>query len=154
MKFSRALGAQMALPGVDLLTVPRPPAGVMKAAYHGRRAQLEVALNLFLSNAIKRTRAVAGEPSMVISVHEGMHGSAELRVSMSAALDDALLEGFRWPLHPLDDPNEIAAGIRQFAADCRVTDVHTVGMTLPEGGPGGAPTFHRAAEIAKLPLHH
>lgn len=148
MRFARALGSQLAVTGVDLLAFPRPPIGVVKAAYHGRRAQLDVAMNLFLSNAIKRARAAAGEPSLVISVHESGTNGAELRVSMSAALDDTLLEGFRWPLHPLDDPNEIAEGVRQFAADCRLVDVRVVDSVQPEGGSAGAPVFLRAGPIA------
>jgi hypothetical protein len=145
MAFARALGSQLATPGVDVLALPRPPAGVMSATYRGRRAQLDVALNLFLSNAVRRIRAAAGEPSLVISVHEAGNGTAELRVSMSAALDDTLLEGFRWPVHPLDDLDEIAGTIRQLAADCRLTDVRIVQSVLPAGGEG-SPLYVRAAD--------
>ena len=154
MRFARALGAQIAVPGAELLAFPRPLMGVIRAAYHGRRAQLDVALNLFLSNAIKRMRAAAGEPSLVISVHESGMNGAELRVSMSAALDDTLLEGFRWPLHPLDDPNEIAAGIGQFAADCRLTEIRIIDTVLPEGGSAGGPLFVRAGDAALRPWRH
>jgi hypothetical protein len=127
--------------------------GVLKAAYHGRRAQLEAALNLFLSNSIKRMRAAAGEPTLVVSVHESGTNGAELRVSMSAALDDTLLEGFRWPLHPLEDPNEIAKGVRQFAADCRLTEICVIDTVLPEGGSTGGPMFVRARDAALRPWH-
>ncbi|HZM47322.1 MAG TPA: hypothetical protein VFC14_21060 [Burkholderiales bacterium] len=145
MAFARALRGQLATPGVDLLALPRPPAGVLSATYRGRRAQLDVALDLFLSNAIRRMRAAAGEPSLVISVHEAGDGAAELRVSMSAALDDTLLEGFRWPLHPLDDLDELAGNVRQLAADCRLTDVRLVRSVLPVGG-NGSPLYIRAAD--------
>lgn len=134
LQFARALGAQIAVPGIELLALPRPPAGVLKAAYTGRRAQLEVALNLFMSNTIKRVRAAAGEPVVVVSVHEAGDRGGELRVSMSAPFDEAVLEGFRWPLHPIEEPNEIARMIGQFAADCRLTDVRIVDSIQPEGG--------------------
>jgi hypothetical protein len=154
MRFARALGPQLAVAGTELLAIPRPPMGVLRAAYHGRRAQLEAALNLFMSNAIKRTRAAAGDPSLVISAHESGGGGAELRVSMSARLDETFLEGFRWPLHPLEDPNEIADGVRQFAADCRLTDVRCVEAVLPEGGTGGAAVFVRAGDVPETRLGH
>ena len=146
MPFTRALAAQIGVAGVELLTLPRPPCGVLKAGHAGRSAQLEVALNLFMSNAIKRLRAAAGEPALVISAHEAGASGAELRVSLSAALDDTLLEGYRWPLHPLDDPNEIARNVRQLAADCRLTDVRLVEAVLPEGG-NGSPLFVRATDV-------
>jgi hypothetical protein len=146
MPFTRALAGQLGAAGVELLPLPRPPCGVLKAAYAGRSAQLEAALNLFMSNAIKRLRAAAGEPALLISVHEAGDGGAELRVSLSSALDDTLLEGYRWPLHPLDDPNEIARNIRQLAADCRLTDIRLVEAVLPQGG-NGAPLFIRAGDV-------
>ena len=145
MPLARALGGQLATPGVDLLALPRPPAGVLSAAYRGRRAQLDVAMNLFLSNTVKRFRAAAGEPSLVISAHEGGNGAAELRVSLSALLDDTLLEGFRWPLHPLDDLDEIAGSILQLAAACRLIDFRLVQSVLPEGG-NGSPLYVRTSD--------
>jgi len=154
MRFARTLGSQLAVPGVELLAFPRPPMGVLKAAYHGRRAQLDVALNLFLSNAIKRMRAAAGEPTLVLSVHRCGTNGAELRASMSAVLDETLLEGFRWPLHPLDDPDEIAASVGQFAADCRLTDVRVVESVLPEGGVRRGAMFVRAGEAPEARLRY
>ena len=150
MPVGRALGTQLATPGVELLALPRPPAGVLRAVYAGRCAQLEVALNLFMSNAVRRCRAAAGDPALVLSVHEPGNAGAELRVSLSSVFDDALLEGFRWPLHPLDDPNEIARNIRDLAAECRLTDVRIVETVLPQGGSGGTPLFLRASEAAAL----
>lgn len=149
MPLARALGAQLAVPGVDLLALPRPPMGVLRAGYAGRKAQLEVALNLFLSNAIKHCRAAAGDPVLVISVHEAGAAGTELRVSLSSMFDETLLEGYRWPLHPLDDPNEIAQSVQELAADCRLTDVRIVGTVLPEGG-NGAELFVRASDAAAV----
>jgi hypothetical protein len=151
IKFARALEARLAVPGVELLALPRPPAGVLKACYSGQRAQLDVALNLFMSNAIRRCRAASGEPAIVISVHHAEPGGAELRVSVSSLVDETVLEGYRWPLHPLDDPNEIAQGVRELATDCRVTDVRIVEAVLPEGGSAGVPLFVRADAVPPVP---
>ncbi|MCC7487141.1 MAG: hypothetical protein IT529_19385 [Burkholderiales bacterium] len=149
LAFGSELRRQLAAPGVELLVLARPPRGILRATYEGRRAQLGVALDLFLSNAIRRARAAAGEPALVVSIHEPEAGAAELRVSVSAALDETLLEGYRWPLHPLDDPNEIADSVRRFAAECRLHDVRVAGTVLPDRGPGAA-AFVRAAALPPL----
>lgn len=148
LQFTRELGRQIAAAGVELLALPRPPAGVLRAVYAGRKAQLEVALNLFLSNAIKRFRAAAGEPTLVLSTHVAGRRGGELRVALSAELDDTLLEGYRWPLHPLDDLGEIAGAVRQLAADCRILDVREVEEVHPEGG-GMAPLFVRGRDAPR-----
>lgn len=148
MTLARMLGDQLATQGVDVLVLPRAPTGLITAACRGRRAQLETALDLFLSSAIRRTRAAAGEPSLVLSVHGVGQTGAELRVSVSAALDDTLLEGFRWPLHPLDDPNGIAADVLRFATECRLDDVRFVDTLLAPGG-DGARLFVPAREVSR-----
>jgi hypothetical protein len=153
MPFARALATQLAVSGVELLALPRPPLGVCRATYQGRRAQLEVALNLFLSNAIRRCRAVSGDPVLVISVHQAEDTGAELRVSLSSLFDETLLEGYRWPLHPLDDPNEIAKSVYQLGADCRLTDIRIVDTVLPEGGGKDVPLFVRASAAPPMRLY-
>jgi hypothetical protein len=145
MPFARALGVQLATADVEVLALPRPPVGVLTATCRGRRAQLDVALNLFLSNAIKRMRAAAGEPTLVLSAHAGAGGAAEFRVSLSSVLDDTLLEGYRRPLHPLDDLDELAQSVGQLAADCRLSDVRFVRSVLPAGG-NGSSLFVRASD--------
>ena len=153
LAFARELGAQIATAGTELLALPRPPGGVLRAGYAGRRAQLEVALNLFMSSAIRRCRSVTGDPVLVISAHApGAAAGAELRVSLSSVLDEGFLEGYRWPLHPLDDPGEIARAVRELAADCRLSDVRIVETVLAPGGSGNAPLFVRAN--AALAMRH
>jgi hypothetical protein len=58
----RAMAAQLATVGVQILPMPRPPAGLMSAAWHGRRAGVETAFNLFVSNTVRRFRSSVGDP--------------------------------------------------------------------------------------------
>ena len=131
MPFARALARQLAQAGLDLLPLPRPPISLLHAAHAGRYAQLELASNLFVSNTVRQFRATVGDPTVLISAHRMEAGAAEIRISMSSVFDDTLLEGFRWPLHPLDDLERIVATIGELLHDCRVTDVRAVETVLP-----------------------
>jgi len=137
MRFARELGVQLASPGIELLALPRPPAGILRAAYHGRRAQLDVALNLFLSNTVRRIRTCVGDPAAVLSAHSFDSGAGELRISLGSPFDEDLVEGFRLPLHPLDDPDAVTADVEELLGACRVTDITRVRRVLPDDIGGG-----------------
>lgn len=145
MKATAAMTPQLAAPGVNVLPMPRPPMGVMRAAYAGRRAGLEAAFNLFLSNTLRRFRLKIGDPTIVLSAHEG----AELRITVFSPLDEGMTEGYRWPLHPLDDVDEIVASIDAFARECRVTDIVAVPDVLPDTTSTGALLFPTSARDAR-----
>lgn len=132
LALTRALVRQLAQPGLDLLAMPRPPVSLLKAAHSGQRAELEVAFNLFASNALRNFRSAVGDPVVALSAHRLEGGAAEVRVSMSSPFDDTLLEGFRWPLHPLDELDRIVGVVMELLQDCRVTDVRVVEIVLPE----------------------
>lgn len=149
MAVTRALARQLVQPGVDLLAMPRAPVSLLQAAYAGRTCQIETAFHLFASSALRSFRMSVGDPVVVLSAHR-CEGGGEIRVSMSSALDDTLLEGFRWPLHPLDDLARVVATICGLFRDCRVADVRAVGHTLGEGGSPGCSPFIRAAEFERL----
>ncbi|HWI15888.1 MAG TPA: hypothetical protein VNT02_16600 [Burkholderiales bacterium] len=137
MRATAAVSPQLAVPGVNVLPMPRPPMSVMRAAYAGRRAGLEAAFDLFVSNTLRRFRLKVGDPAVVLSAHD----SGELRVTLSSSLDDGMTEGYRWPLHPLDDVGEIAAVMEEFLRDCRVPDVSAVAEVLPDTTAAGALLF-------------
>ena len=147
MPLTRVLARQLAQPALDLLPVPRPPISILKAAHAGRCAQLELASNLFVSNAVRRFRAIVGDPTVVMSTHRMEGGAAEIRISMSSVFDDTLLEGFRWPLHPLDDLERIVATLSELLHDCRVNDVRVVDVVLPAHLASGT-LFPRADQVA------
>jgi hypothetical protein len=147
---TRLLARQLAQPGLELLPVARPPAGILKAAHAGRYAQLELAFDLFVSNTVRRFRSTVGEPRVVVSAHRSERQGAEIRVSLSSALDDMLLEGFRWPLHPLDELDRIDAGITGLLHECRVDDVRILTAVVIDSDPSNRQTFIRAADFDRL----
>ncbi|HSQ05223.1 MAG TPA: hypothetical protein VLN59_14360 [Burkholderiales bacterium] len=145
MQATRAMAKQLAMPGVEILPLPRPPAGIMSAAYTGRRAALETAFNLFLSNAVRSFRMKVGDPTLTVSSHEGN----EVRVTLFSPLDEGAVEGYRWPLHPLDDLDEIEAAIAGFARDCRLPAIETVPWVLPDRTATGAIYYPRPDAVPR-----
>ena len=127
MELSKSLARQLATPGLQLLVVPRPPKGLLNAAYSGRCAQLDVALNLFVSNTVRRFRLSAGDPSAILSTHD----DCDLRLTLSSPYAEDLVDGFRWPLAARDDLNDLQRMILQLLSDVRVTDVRIFPSVLP-----------------------
>lgn len=147
MPLTRALAQQLAQPGLYLLPVPRPPAAILKAAHLGRYARLELAYNLFVSNTVRRFRSAVGDPTVIISSHRSAAGGPEIRISLSSALDDTLLDGFRWPLYPLDGFDQIVAGITGLLHECRINDVRIVSQAAPENSEAGHGLFLAARDL-------
>lgn len=131
MPLTRELTRQLAQAGLEVLPMPRPPQPLIKAAYLGRAAQLEAALSLFLSNNVRRFRMSVGDPEAVLSAHALPGGTGELRLSLSSPFDESMLEGFCWPLHPLDDLDETAQLFHRALADCRLKDALVIPRVLP-----------------------
>jgi hypothetical protein len=127
MECSRLLGKQLAVPGVQLLVLPRRPKGLLGAPQAGREAQLDVALNLFVSNTVRRFRMAAGDPVAILSTHD----DAELRLTLSSPFAPDLVEGFRWPLTSLDALHEMQQRFGQLLRDVRIGDVRIVPEVLP-----------------------
>lgn len=136
----REMTAQLASPGVQILPMPRPPAGLCSAAYRGRRAGIEAAFNLFMSNAVRRFRMAVGDPVATLSAHAG----GELRVTLSTPLDDTLTEGFRWPLHPADELHDLRRTIVALTSECRLAEPHIAPGVLPDYSSTGAVLFPTA----------
>ena len=147
MPLTRELAAQLSQPGVEVLPLPRPPLDLLRAAHAGRVAQLEAAFSLFVSNAVRRFRSASGDPVAVISAHDDI----ELRVSLSSPFDDVTIDGFRWPLHPLDDIDRIVRAIIELLEECRVNNVHCDGRVLPALNAQGPVRFLTARDMQELP---
>jgi len=136
----RAMAKQLATTAVQILPMPRPPAGLYSAAHAGRRAGVEAAFNLFMGNAVRRFRSAVGDPHVTLSSHAG----GELRVTLSTPFDDALIEGFRWPLHPADDLAEVERALTSMIRECRLAEPRFVPGVLPDYSPTGAVLFPTA----------
>lgn len=137
MPLTRELARQLAQPGLEVLPLPRPPRSLVRAAHAGRCAQLEAALDLFLGNIVRHFRASVGDPEAVLSAHRLESGAGELRLSLGSPFDTSMLEGFCWPLHPLDDISVVTGIIRQAVDACRITRVLPIPRVLPDRLPGG-----------------
>jgi hypothetical protein len=149
MPVTRALAAQFAQPDVEVLPLARPPVDLLRAGHAGRFAQLDAAFSLFTSNAVRRVRGATGDPLAVVAAHD----DGDLRVNLASPFDASLSEGFRWPLHPLDDIAEITASIAGLLAACRVHDVRWVETVLPALNAQGEVWFARAQD-ADAPRRH
>jgi hypothetical protein len=100
---------------------------MLRAGQAGRYAQLETAFNLFASNAVRRLRGGTGDPDAVISAHD----DGDIRISLNSPFDPMAIEGFRWPLHPLDDLAGLVDSITGLLNECRVTNVQYSATVLP-----------------------
>ncbi len=134
MPLAQELARELAVPGLTVLALPRPPALPPAALQHGRTAQREVGAQLFASNAIRKLRASVGEPAAVISAHRAATapGGGELRLSLSSPFDLRQAEGFRCPLFPTDRAGDVAAMLVELLRDCRVGDVRIMPGVHPD----------------------
>ncbi len=137
LPFTKELSRQLAVPGASVLALPRAPQRPLPALAVGRAAQREVSAQLFASNAIRKLRAAAGEPTAVISAHRapGAPGGGELRLSLSAPFAPREAEGFRCPLYPIDRVVDVATMLADLLADCRVADVRIAPGVHPDRDP-------------------
>src|SRR5512135_391298 len=125
MPFSKMLGVGLAVSGIPVLALPRPPQCLVAALRTGRAAQREVGAQIFASNAIRKLRANVGEPTAIISAHRAADaiGGGELRVSLSSPFEPRDAEGFRCPVYPYETVQTVAAMLVSLLVDCRVTDI-------------------------------
>jgi hypothetical protein len=137
MALTRTLAAQLAVDGVEVLPLARPPLDLLPARHAGRVAQLDAALNLFVSNTVRRYRTITGDPDIVVSAHD----NSEVHVTFSSPFDETLTQGFCWPLHPLDDIDRIAESVCGLLADCRLREPVFVPHVLPALNARGAPYY-------------
>lgn len=149
MALTRLLSQQLAQAGAEVLPMARPPADLLRAAHIGRTAQLEAACNLFASNAVRRFRTASGDPVAIISAHD----NGELRLTLSQPFDEQMVEGFRWPLHPLDDLGAITAAIAELLSACRVQRIEVAPRVLPDCKSAGIAWFPKVQEWPQLGGH-
>ena len=137
MPLARELARQLAVPGVSVLALPRVPQSPPAALQQGRVAQREIGVQLFASNAIRKLRSAAGEPTAVISAHRSVAapGGGELRLSLSSPFDPRQAEGFRCPLFPTDRVADVVTMLVDLLRDCRIADVRILPDVHPDRDP-------------------
>jgi hypothetical protein len=143
---ARELARQLATANVSVLALPRSPAAPLTALQQGRVARRTVGAQLFASNAIRRLRASVGEPSAVISAHRCPEapGGGELRLSLSSAFDPRQAEGFRCPLYPTDNIDDVVTMLLELLRDCRVHDLRVLAGVHTDRDPRtGAPLLFK-----------
>lgn len=115
---TRELNAQLALPGVTLLPLARPPRGLLQALSLGRFCREEVASQLVLGGYLRELQARHGEASALLAGGPG----EEITVTLRAAWSD---EAFthRWRLYPESDLGEVLDSIEGFLVACGVRRV-------------------------------
>lgn len=149
MPLTKLLAQQLAQPGLEVLPIPRAPASIFLASDVGRAAQIELAFSLFLSNAVRQFRMSVGDPAVVLSAHRTADGGAELRVSLSSVFDESMLEGFRWPLYPADDMDEIVNKINELLSECKLIDMQSVSTVAADLNARGG-RFLMARDVVTL----
>ncbi|MEX0960011.1 MAG: hypothetical protein WDZ63_12050 [Burkholderiales bacterium] len=122
MPFTKALAAQLRVPRLSLLPVPRPPATLLQALRGGRFAQRELGFQLFLSNALRLARMRSGDPDVTLAAH----ADASIRVRLTSRFDAGLDEQYRWPLDPVDDLAAVTDSICSLLAECRLDHVEVL----------------------------
>jgi hypothetical protein len=147
MEMTRLLGEQLGTKDIRVLALPRPPRPLLDAAHVGRFAELEVGLHLFVSNTARRIRMATGDPIAILSAHRLDRSAAgEIRLGLHSPFDDALAEGFSWPLHPLDDLDEIERRMVALMRDVRIGDVRLGRRVQPDLRETGGRLLPRPAE--------
>ena len=77
----------------------------------------------------------------------------ERRLTLSQPFDDQMVEGFRWPLHPLDDIAAITASMTELLDQCRVGRIEVAARVLPDCKAAGIAWFPTVQEWPQLGGH-
>ena len=128
MPLTREVARQLRVDGLTILPIARPPQAWLTAQVTGRRAREELSFQAFVSRELRRFRAQVGEPEATIAALDG--GAIALRFSSPFVEDRVAIH--RWPLHWLDDVNEIAQVMLSLLAECRVDDVAVLPTVVSE----------------------
>jgi hypothetical protein len=125
---ARALSRQLARPGATLLALPRAPERLVTALPSGRTAQREIALQLFVGNALRRLRGRVGEPAAVLSAHRAADaaGAASCACRCRPCSIRATPRGFVTRCSRTSACPMRSRRIAELLADCRVADVRAL----------------------------
>jgi len=127
LAFTQTLAAQLGQEGLSLLPIPRPPMNLQRALETGRFALREMEFQLFLSNALRRFRALVGDPDATVA----SYSDGSVRVTLGSPFDASLACEYRWPLYPEDDLGALSNCIFGLLAECRLETVQVAETVWP-----------------------
>jgi hypothetical protein len=127
MAMTQELGRQMRAEDLSVLPIPRPPATPITAPAVGWIAREELALQVFLSRALRRFRGEIGEPEAALAVLDT--GELGLRV-VSPFVEDRVAIHCR-SLHPSEELSAVVADILGLLKDCRMQAVEVLQEVVP-----------------------
>lgn len=111
--------------GATALALPRAPQPLLAALDDGRRAQQEIAAQLFLGNAIRQFREQGTQPAAILAVHD----NHELRVCLD---DGTRSQVYSRHLEALDDVAAIEQDLCQFLHECQLATVQVIPTVQPD----------------------
>ncbi|MBS0321560.1 MAG: hypothetical protein JSR18_13530 [Proteobacteria bacterium] len=137
MPLADLLSRALASPQASVLVLPRAARDVVDAVADGRRAQREIAAQLFVGSALRTLRSAWGEPVAMLSAHRApdAEDGGELRLGLSSPFSPRDAEGYRCPLLPMERVDDAVAMLVDLLADCRVQDVRVVPGVQPDRDP-------------------
>jgi hypothetical protein len=151
MPFTQALSKQLTAPNLTVLAMPRPPVSPLAALLVGQAAQRDVAMQLFVANAIRKFRERVGDPKAVISAHRTGEGG-EVRLSLSNPFDEKGAEGFRATLLPNERAQDVSSAMQMLLQECKIEDVTTLSEIFPDQEPAtGMTLFFKPETVADAP---
>lgn len=122
MPLARELIAQLGQSGLSLLPIPRPPQGWLGAHHAGSRAREELALQAFVSRAVRAFRSTEADPRVRLTALQ----PSAIGVRLESQLNIVHAVSHLVLLHPLDDLPQVLASMLELFRDCRLDSVELV----------------------------
>jgi hypothetical protein len=140
LPLTQELAAQLKVPDLSVLPIPRPPASLIAALATGCIAREELAVQAFVSRALRRLRGEVGEPEATIAALDAEPSDSRParadREQRFAGLNRKYLalrfmSPFAWDrveihrrsLHPGEDLSAVVADLLALLEECRVRSV-------------------------------
>lgn len=137
MEIMQSIHEQLKTEGASLFCIPQALASLPEALRQGARCRLDIHMQLFASNAIRKLREHQMPIIAIASAHEG----GELRFTISTEGDTKHMSAFAWPLAPLDSVSDIAENFASLMRECQVTDLRFIPQIQIDKQADGTPFF-------------
>jgi hypothetical protein len=105
--------------GLTLYAIPRAPQALLEALETGQRIYLDVAMQVFVSDTLKKYRHQRKTPTASIACHDNQ----EIKLVISSLETPTLWEGFVWPLQALEHPADIGQQMQNLLLECQLDNI-------------------------------